>query len=248
MQLPEIKHSVSIDELYEQSPVGANLSKVDNLAARWLGLSLAVTWYEFEKKLNATPIVRSINERTITLVEYRDFLINMCYHDGPRWMLRAASNMDEGHEVIRNALIAHVSREHQDFHLLERDYVAVGGDLKNITQYPRNIGYEALSAYVFQQTSTPNPLPAFGVTFIIEGVGRKLTGRWAQNLKQALALTDKQMSNLIYHSCNDAGHYEGFIKMIASPYITPSVAFQIARVAQVASRLYVLQFEEMGSF
>ena len=86
-------------------------------------------------------------------------------------MSRAASNIDEQHLELRSMLMRHAVTEHRDFRLLEADYIATGGALADIQGAEKNIGSEALSAWMFHEASRPNPFGLLGAMWIIEGLG-----------------------------------------------------------------------------
>lgn len=248
----ELKNTASkiLDaELYSLSPLGDRLASSPSPAAKWLGRELAIAWTQLLSYFEQTPIVQEINGKTITIEGYRATSLNMCQQirEGSCWITRAASSMDAFHEPLRNALIKHAAEEHLDFHMLERDFVSVGGSLDEIKTQPKNVGSEALSAYIFQIASEPNPIHVLGATFIIEGVGTKFAMKWAENIKAATGLTDQNVSFLVYHGKNDVDHYANLVKLLQSPYITPLVACKIAKTARVVARLYALQLAELNN-
>ena len=99
-------------------------------------------------------------------------------------------------------MIRHAQDEHRDFQMLERDYVSVGGELDEIVNAQQNIGSEALSAYIFHRASHKNPIDLLGSLFIIEGLGNRLAGQWAEMIRQILGLEKQQVSFLGYHGDN----------------------------------------------
>ena len=74
----------------------------------------------------------------------------------------------------------------RDFELLERNYVSVGGELTAIRGAEKNVGSEALSAWMFHRASQENPLDLLGAMFIIEGLGSQLAARWGGLIKEQL--------------------------------------------------------------
>jgi hypothetical protein len=134
---------------------------------------LAVVWTDFEGRLAATPLIRKLTRGRLALEDYRAFLADLRQQvkDGALWMSRAASNIDEDHLELRSRLMKHAVTEHRDFRLLEADYVASGGALSMIRAAEKNIGSEALSAWMFHEASRPNPFGLLGAMFIIEGLG-----------------------------------------------------------------------------
>jgi len=247
--LPPVNSTLSVKQLYEQSPLGDRLAHFENPTTVWLGEALAEVWYQFQKQLAAVNIVQKMESGSVTLDDYKLYLLNLRQQvkDGARWITRAASSMDDQHLLLRSALIKHAGQEHQDFLMLEKNYVSVGGDIGDIQRYPQNVGSEALSSYIMYQASQPNPANLFGATFVIEGLGTKKASKWATSLKECLGLTTEQVSFLHYHGENDDDHYENLIKVLSSPFITPEVAPRLVKTAKVVGRLYALQLEELGN-
>ena len=112
---------------------------------------LAVVWTTFEGLLQATPLIRKLTRGRFELADYQAFLVNLRQQvkDGSLWMSRAASSIDEEHLELRSTLMKHAVTEHRDFRMLEVDYVASGGALADIQGAEKNIGSEALSAWMF---------------------------------------------------------------------------------------------------
>src|ERR1700760_2236714 len=120
---------------------------------------LAVVFTAFEGRLEQTPLIRKLTRGRFELADYHAFLVQLRQQvkDGALWMSRAASNIDEAHLELRSTLMRHAVTEHRDFRLLEADYLACGGDLENIRGAAKNLGSEALSAFMFNEASRPNP-------------------------------------------------------------------------------------------
>jgi 3-oxoacyl-[acyl-carrier-protein] synthase-3 len=208
-----------------------------------LTLQLARVWSGFEARLRETPMVQRIEAGTATIEDHRRLLLNLRQQviEGGRWISRAASNfaLDE----FRSAAIQHAAAEHRDFKLLERDYVAAGGRLREIQNARKNIGSEALSAFVFQQASRPDPVDLLGAMFVIEGLGNRLAMGWARMLQAQLSLPDDQVSFLRYHGEADEGHIAELTHLLT--LLTPDQEARVVRTAEVVARLYALQIEEM---
>ncbi len=147
---------------------------------------------------------------------------------------------------LRSTFIGHAQEEHRDFQMLERNYVAVGGVLENIVNAEKNIGSEALSAFIFHQASQENPVELIGSIFIIEGLGNRLAAEWAKLIQTTLRLNDEQVSFLAYHSVNDAAHLGKLDTMIHAEWMTAEIAKRIVKTAKITARLYRLQLEEIG--
>jgi 3-oxoacyl-[acyl-carrier-protein] synthase-3 len=204
---------------------------------------LAHVWTGFEAQLRETPMVRRIESGTATIEDYQRLLLNLRQQviEGGRWISRAASNF--GNEEFRSAAIRHAVAEHRDYKLLERDYVATGGDLADIRSASKNIGSEALSAFMFQQASRPDPVDLLGAMFVIEGLGSRLALGWAQRLQAQLGLADDQTMFLRYHGEADEEHIAELTGLLN--LLTPEQEATVVRTAEVVARLYALQVEEM---
>lgn len=250
MTLPEINSSISKDMLFEQSPLQNRLESSESEAVRWLGLALAEVWYEFDQQLKNTDIVSSIESKSVTKDQYLSYLRNMRQQvsQGARWITRAASSMENSHVLLRNALISHAKEEHQDFIMLEKDYVKMGGQLEDIQSQPMNIGSEALSCFIMSEASKPNPVGIFGATFIIEGLGSHKAAMWSQCIQEALDVGKDSVSFLYYHGVADEDHYDNLVKVLTSPFITAEAAVQARRIAKIVGRLYALQLQELDNF
>jgi 3-oxoacyl-[acyl-carrier-protein] synthase-3 len=146
---------------------------------------------------------------------------------------------------LRSAFILHAGEEHRDFQLLEQDYVAVGGSLEEIRRAPRNVGSEALSAFIFHQAGQPDPVDLLGAMFVIEGLGAAKALRWAELLQARLGLGDDQVRFLRYHGANDDDHFELLRQVLRSPVVDRPAAERIVKTAKVVARLYALQLEEL---
>lgn len=208
---------------------------------------LTVVFTEFEGRLEQTPLIRKLTRGRFELEDYQAFLVQLRQQvkDGALWMSRAASNIREEHLELRSALMKHAVAEHRDFRLLEDDYVATGGALETIRTAEKNLGSEALSAWMFHEASKPDPFGLLGSMWIIEGLGSIKAQEWGRKVKQTLALPEEAVRFLLYHGENDAGHIEEFKEMLAMVLPDPHVARRIVRTAQVTARLYALQIEEI---
>jgi 3-oxoacyl-[acyl-carrier-protein] synthase-3 len=141
--------------------------------------------------------------------------------------------------------IGHAGDEHKDYQMLERDFVAVGGTMLEITTQPKNVGSEALSAFMFHQASQPDPLDLLGAMFVIEGLGTKKAGRWAELLTEQLKLTNQQTSFLLYHGTNDEDHFAELRHVFQSGVLDMKTAGRVVKTAKTVARLYALQLEEI---
>ena len=210
---------------------------------------LAIVFTDFEQRLEATPLIRKLTRGRFELDDYHAFLINLRQQvkDGSLWMSRAASNIGEDNLELRSTLMRHAVTEHRDFRLLEADFIAAGGDLHVIRTAPKNIGSEALSAWMFHQASQPDPFGLLGAMFIIEGLGSIKAAPWGRLVKDRLNLPEDAVRFLLYHGENDAEHMDEFREMLAMILPDEIVARRIITTARVTARLYALQIEEITS-
>jgi 3-oxoacyl-[acyl-carrier-protein] synthase-3 len=232
-----------------QAPPPELQSANDPLAAELLR-ELATVWFEFEDRLARVPIVKKLYDGHFTIADYQALLFNLRQQviDGSRWIGRAASSITPEYFPIRSAFIRHTSDEHRDFEMLERNYELAGGSLEAIRSGRKNIGSEALSAYILQTASHENPFELIGAMFIIEGTGQRIARQWGKKIQETLGLKNDAVSFFLYHSDNDVAHFKRLDMAIASGILTPRLAAAIVKCAKVTARLYALQLEEMGNF
>ena len=206
---------------------------------------LMIVWSDFELKLRTVPIVRKLHRGDFTRSDYQALLRNLRPQvvEGARWITRAASNMTDFE--LRSLFIGHAQDKHHDFRMLERNYVSVGGNLKDIIQAEKNIGSEALSAFIFHQASQVNPVDLIGSIFIIEGLGNQLAAKWANQIQHTLNLRDEQVSFLAYHGFNDRSHLGKLETTLNASWMTAEISDRIVKTARVTARLYLLQLEEI---
>ena len=208
---------------------------------------LAVVWTDFEAKLEATPLIRKLTRGRFELADYQNFLLNLRQQvkDGSLWMSRAASSIDEQHLELRSTLMKHAVTEHRDFRLLEADYVASGGVLSAIQNARKNIGSEALSGWMFNESSQRNPFGLLGAMFIIEGLGSIKAQEWGKLAQSRLDLPKDAFNFLLYHGENDAEHMREFEDMLRLVLPDDATAERIVTCARIVARLYVTQIEEI---
>jgi hypothetical protein len=202
---------------------------------------------DFERSLRSVELVRRIEQREVTLGEYKRLLVNLRQQviDGGRWIARAACSMSAELFSLRSAFILHAAEEHRDYQMLEEDYLAVGGSREEIEGAPKNLGSEALSAFIFHQASQPDAIDLLGAMFVIEDLGGAKALRWAELLQAHLGLDDDQLRFLCYHGANDDDHFELLRQFLRSPIVDRSAAARIVKTAKVVARLYALQLEEI---
>ena len=210
---------------------------------------LAVVFADFEQRLEATPLIRKLTRGRFELADYHAFLINLRQQvkDGALWMSRAASNVGEAHLELRSTLMRHAVTEHRDFRLLEADFVCSGGDVEVIRSAPKNVGSEAISAWMFHEASRPDPFGLLGAMFVIEGLGSIKAAPWGRLVKERLSLPDEAVRFLLYHGENDAEHMAEFEEMLRMVLPNEAVAERIVMTAKVTARLYALQIEEIAA-
>lgn len=232
------------------APQAPQLEVGPSPVAQGLVRDLARVWLEFESSLGRVPIVRKLHAGQFQLEDYKRLLLNLRQQvvEGGRWIARAASNVTIDAFDIRSSFIGHAQEEHRDYQMLERDYVSVGGDLADIQGAPKNIGSEALSAWMFQRASRENPFDLLGAMFIIEGLGQQVAHRWARSIREQLGLNEDQVSFLAYHGVNDERHFEKLEKALSHPRLDETIASEIVKTAKVTARLYRLQLEELDHF
>lgn len=218
----------------------------------WLVRQLTSVWVDFESSLRQVPIVQKIYNGSLSLEDYKLLLVNLRQQviDGSQWIARAASNITIEYFDIRSAFITHSRDEHRDYQILEKNYLACGGTYEELRQGEKNIGSEALSAFMFHKASQPNPFDLLGGMFIIEGLGNRLAGKWGRAIQEQLQLNDDQVSFFIYHETSDANdnHFERFEKAIQSDLLQEAIAARIVKTAKITARLYAMQLQELGNY
>ena len=219
----------------------------DGEVQKYLGLELALVWADFERMLRGVPLVQRLESGRGSLDDYRRLLVNLRQQvmEGARWIARAASSISIELFPLRSMFIGHAGDEHRDYQMLERDFVACGGTLDEITRQPKNVGSEALSAWMFHQASQPDPLDLLGAMFVIEGLGKKKAAHWAELLREDVGLTPQQTTFLGYHGKNDEDHFARLKRVIDDGYIDRPTAARVVKTAKVTARLYALQLEEI---
>jgi 3-oxoacyl-[acyl-carrier-protein] synthase-3 len=226
------------------SPLGQPQPGDDDVV-RWTVLELSEVWADFERRLGRVPLVRRIEDGTATLDDYRRLLVNLRQQvvEGGRWIARAASNFGVELFDLRSAAIRHAAEEHRDFRLLERDFCAVGGSLAEIQGTAKNVGSEALSAFLFHQASQPDPVDLLGAMFVIEGLGAAKVRDWSVRLREVLGLREDQLTFLRYHGEADDEHFDVLRQVLRSGVVDRAGAERIVRTATVVARLYAMQLE-----
>ncbi|CAN7252792.1 3-oxoacyl-[acyl-carrier-protein] synthase III C-terminal domain-containing protein [Paenibacillus sp. LjRoot56] len=242
--------NMTATEYMERQPEAPHLDFDNaNLVQSHLVRQLVNVWIDFEQKLAHVPIIHKLYRGKFTLEDYMLLMENIRQQviDGSQWIARAASYISIENIDLRSMFIAHARDEHRDFQILERNYVAVGGNLADIQSGEKNIGSEALSAYLFQRASRENPVDLMGAMWIIEGLGCRMARYWGEAIRDQLGLNDDQVSFLLYHSDSDEKHFERLEAGIQHPMLTMEIAERIIKTAKTTARLYLLQLEELGN-
>jgi Iron-containing redox enzyme len=210
---------------------------------------LLVVWLEFERRLDNIAIIRRLERGTFTIEDYHCLLKNLRAQviEGSRWITRAASSFTSENAALRSSVIHHAVDEHRDYELIEQDYVATGGSLEVIRKAERNLGSEALSGFLMNQASQPNPIDLLGAMFIIEGLGQKMASKWAQTIQKLLGIPESATKFLSYHGANDDGHIAKMHAILDSDVVSEENIPRIVKTARVVARLYVLQLEELDN-
>ena len=211
---------------------------------------LMIAWADFEASIETVPLIDKLRRGKFRDEDYKLLLINHRQQvvEGARWIARAASSVDSRYLDQRSMFLKHAVTEHQDYRMLENHYVSMGGTLDDIRSAKKNIGTEALHAFMYHSASQPNPFDLLGAMFIIEGLGQKKAGIWGRKIKDQLKLEDKQVSFFLYHAENDDGHMEQFKETLDSGILDePNMGERIVKTAKIVGRLYRLQLEEIGN-
>jgi len=221
-----------------------------NETSEWLIRQLAQIWIDFETDLLKIPIITKIHDGKLSLSDYKLLLMDLRQQviDGSQWISRAASNIDIDLFELRSAFIKHTAAEHKDYQMLENNYVALGEELETILSGEKNIGSMALTSFMFQQASKPNPIDLLGAMFIIEGIGKRLASFWGEMIKDQLSLKDEQVSFFIYHGVADENHFHNLEKALNHPKMNMDVAKAIVKTAKTTAKLYKMQLEELGNY
>lgn len=212
---------------------------------------LLAVWSDFSTSLSRVPLIEKLERGKFRVEDYKTLLVNQRQQvvEGSRWIARAASSVTQEHAEARSTFLRHAVTEHRDFHMMEKNYVSVGGRLEDILHAPKNIGTEAFHGYMFHKASLPNPFDLLGAMFIIEGLGQKKAGEWGHAIKKQLGLEDEQVSFLLYHGNHDDDHMEEFEKMLESGILgIEGMGEAIVKTAKTVARLYRLQLEEAGNY
>lgn len=222
----------------------------ENETSEWLIRNLAQIWIDFETELLKVPIITKIHDGQLSLSDYKLLLIDLRQQviDGSQWISRAASNIDIDLFELRSAFIKHTAAEHKDYQMLEKNFEALGENIDIIRNGEKNIGSMALTSFMFQQASKPNPIDLLGSMFIIEGIGKRLAGYWGEMIKDQLNLKANQVSFFTYHGVADENHFHNLEKALNHPKMNMEVAKNIVKTAKTTAKLYKMQLTELGNY
>ncbi|WP_339923913.1 beta-ketoacyl-ACP synthase III [uncultured Cyclobacterium sp.] len=221
-----------------------------NETSEWLVRNLAQVWIDFETALLKVPVVAKIQDGKLSMADYKLLLTDLRQQviDGSQWISRAASNIDIDLFELRSAFIKHTATEHKDYQMLERNFEALGERLDTIRSGEKNIGTVALTSFMFQQASKPNPIDLLGAMFIIEGIGKRLAGFWGKMMQDQLQLKSSQVSFFTYHGTADENHFHNLEEAMNHPKMNIDLAKAIVKTAKTTAKLYQMQLEELGNY
>lgn len=204
-------------------------------------------WFDFERVLSAVPIVRRLDLGTFSRQDYQNLLLNLRPQvvEGSRWISRCASSFDRDHADIRSVVLGHAHDEHRDYEVLERDFVALGGDLASIRSRPKNPGSEALHAFLMFKAGEPNPAGLLGAMWIIEGLGEKMAANWAERIETLTGCGRDCTRFLRYHGGNDDAHMNKLYGLVDRICTSEQRSNDVVMTARVVARLYAWQLEEI---
>ncbi len=204
-------------------------------------------WFDFERVLSAVPIVRRLDLGTFSRQDYQNLLLNLRPQvvEGSRWISRCASSFDRDHADIRSVVLGHAHDEHRDYVELERDFVALGGDLASIRSRPKNPGSEALHAFLMFKAGEPNPAGLLGAMWIIEGLGEKMAANWAERIETLTGCGRDCTRFLRYHGGNDDAHMNKLYGLVDRICTSEQRSNDVVMTARVVARLYAWQLEEI---
>ena len=203
-------------------------------------------WFGFERQLNRVDIIYRLENNRFSMEDYRNLLLHLRQQviEGSRWITRSASSFTREYAELRSIIIGHAKDEHRDYELLEKDYVACGGNLNDIQNGERNAGSEALHGFLMYRASRENPLDIIGAMWMIEGLGQTMALSWADQIDK-LTSGGRYTRFLRYHGENDENHMIRFYQMLDQICTDESIARSIEKTATVVGRLYCLQLEEI---
>ncbi len=221
--------------------------KLSSLLAQQCLQQLMRIWFEFERDLGRVPIIARLENGQFTADDYRNLLLHLRQQviEGGRWITRCASSFEREYVDVRNVVIQHAKDEHQDYRVLEADFIAAGGQSEQLNQQGRNLGTEALHAFLMYRASKPNPVDMIGAMWMIEGLGQKMAANWAERVDEVMGSETKCTAFMHYHAENDDNHIDKLYEMMDRVCQTEQDVAAICKTARVVGRLYALQLEEI---
>ncbi len=246
------RSEISLEELAAESPLGQAGISFTSPIPRFLATEFAYLWKEFDLSLEQVPVVRNILDSKISREEYMALICNMRQQviDGANWISRALSYLNIAENpnfvLLRQRIVQSLYDENMDYQMLENDYVALGGSREDIINQPQNIGSAALSAFMFSESSKPNPIHMLGALFIIEGMGKMKAGEWADRIDSTLDLQGKGLGFLRHHAQADQEHINRFLMLINLPFITEEIAEKMVKTAKITAALYAMQLAHLN--
>lgn len=242
-QTPQPVTTIAADRTCLEGPTEhLQLSELAQMTLR----HLMMVWFDFERQLTRVPLIARLERGTFTREDYHTLLLNLRQQviEGSRWIARAASSFDRDHSELRSIVISHAREEHRDYQMLEADFEAIGGDRTEMERVTRNIGSDALHAYMMYQAGQPNPGHLLGAMWIIEGLGNTMAQRWAERIETLTGCDKLATQFLRYHAQNDGGHMDRLYEMLTTFCSSEARASAVVHSAKVVARLYALQLEE----
>jgi len=207
-------------------------------------------WRRFAEEFLSAPVVARIVAQRCSIEDYRCLLRDLRAQvvDGARWLARAAGSLGPEQLALRGALLRHAVTEHQDFRMLEADYVAVGGAPEDMVAPRRNVGTEALCAWMEELSGRRGSLGILGALMIFEGVGSRLAPRLGKALQGGLGLREDQCRFITYHAEHDAGHQGGLREVLRGALRDADDVHEILRSARITGMLYAQQYRCLGEY
>jgi 3-oxoacyl-[acyl-carrier-protein] synthase-3 len=204
-------------------------------------------WFDFDRRLAKVPLLRRLDLGTFSRDDYLTLLRNLRPQvvEGARWISRCASSLDRDHVDIRSVVIGHARDEHRDYEVLEADFQAMGGNIEELRRQPRNVGTEALHAFLMYRAGRANPVALLGAMWIIEGLGEKMASDWAARIEELTGCGASATRFIRYHGNNDESHMDKLYGLLDRTCTNETRANGIVKTAQVTARLYALQLEEL---
>jgi 3-oxoacyl-[acyl-carrier-protein] synthase-3 len=204
-------------------------------------------WFDFDRRLAKVPLLRRLDLGTFSRDDYLTLLRNLRPQvvEGARWISRCASSFDRDHVDIRSVVIGHARDEHRDYEVLEADFQAMGGNIEELRRQPRNVGTEALHAFLMYRAGRANPVALLGAMWIIEGLGEKMASDWAARIEELTGCGASATRFIRYHGNNDESHMDKLYGLLDRTCTNETRANGIVKTAQVTARLYALQLEEL---